>query len=415
MTHALVCASEIFGVATPIDVYLGVNEMLKQKHVFLTALLAVSTPAFAGGSSEDIASGAADSASTQASGTASSQADTSTSQNGSASAATNLSGSDATFAQGSAETATSTQTQRNSSGFIAIEDEQLEIDTSAISDGDGLGSIQIQWQISNNGDDWMVMPGAITPTFTPRDAQVGKYLRVMISYVDGQGNPEMLISPMSQPVQNVNDKPVGAPSIAGEAREGNTLKIDTSRITDEDGIGSLSFTWERSTTKTDWQSAPELLGDSLVLDQVDVGFSYRATVSYIDGFGTRETLTTEGTELVANVDNPLEGDVTVRGQAVEGNQLVASTSALTDYDGIASMLLFWESSADGRTWDVLDYANGESRLLLDQKLVGLKIRSRANVVDSFGVETVVTSNPTDAVRNVNNKPSGQLLIRRIGS
>ena len=398
--------------------------MLKQKHVFLTALLAVSTPAFAGGSSEDIAKGVADSASTQASSPAASLTTENTSQGSSATnagqtstanASNNLSGSDTTFAQGSAETATSTQTQRSNTGFIAIEDEQLEIDTSAISDGDGLGSIQIQWQISNNGDEWMVMPGAITPTFTPRDAQVGKFLRVMISYVDGQGNPEMLISPMSQAVQNVNDKPVGAPSIAGEAREGNTLKIDTSRINDEDGIGSLSFAWERSTTKTDWQPAPELLGDTLLLDQVDVGFSYRATVSYIDGFGSRESLTTEGTELVANVDDPLEGDVTVRGQAVEGNQLVASTSALTDYDGIASMLLFWESSADGRTWDVLDYANGENRLLLDQKLVGLKIRSRVNVVDSFGVETVVTSNPTDAVRNVNNKPSGQLLIRRIGS
>ena len=393
--------------------------MLKHKHVLLTALLAVSPPALAGGSSEDLASGASDSTSTQAS----SSANNDTGANASATSAstanstqnTTLSGSDATFAQGSAETATSTQTQRSNNGFIAIEDEQLEIDTSAITDGDGLGSIQIQWQISNNGDDWMVMPGAITPTFIPRDAQVGKFLRVMISYVDGQGNPEMLISPMSQAVQNVNDRPVGSPSIAGEAREGNTLKIDTSRINDEDGIGSLSFAWERSSTKTDWQPAPELLGDTLLLDQADVGFSYRATVSYIDGFGSRESLTTDGTELVANVDDPLEGDVTIRGQAIEGNQLVVSTSSLTDYDGIASMLLFWETSADGRTWDVIDYANGQNRLLLNQPLVGLKIRSRVNVVDSFGVETVVTSNPTDSVRNVNNKPSGQLLIRRIGS
>lgn len=393
--------------------------MLKHKHVLLTALLAVSPPALAGGSSEDIASGASDSASTQTTSSAnnntSSTASANTASTANSTQNTTLSGSDATFAQGSAETASSTQTQRSNNGFIAIEDEQLEIDTSAITDGDGLGSIQIQWQISNNGDEWMVMPGAITPTFTPRDAEVGKFLRVMISYVDGQGNPEMLISPMSQAVQNVNDKPVGSPSIAGEAREGNTIKIDTSRINDEDGIGSLSFSWERSSTKTDWQSAPELMGDTLLLDQVDVGFSYRATVSYIDGFGTRETLVTEGTELVANVDDPLEGEVTIRGQAVEGNQLVVSTSSLTDYDGIASMLLFWETSADGRTWDVIDYANGQNRLLLDQPLVGLKIRSRVNVVDSFGVETVVTSNPTDAVRNVNNKPSGQLLIRRIGS
>ena len=59
-----------------------------------------------------------------------------------------------------------------------------------------MGSIQVQWQISDDGDNWMVLPGAIQPRFVPRDAEVGKFLRVQISYVDGQGNPEMMISPM---------------------------------------------------------------------------------------------------------------------------------------------------------------------------------------------------------------------------
>ena len=36
--------------------------------------------------------------------------------------------------------------------------------------------------------------------------------------------------------------------------------------------------------------------------QADVGYSYRASISYIDGFGTRETLVTEPSE-IANVDN----------------------------------------------------------------------------------------------------------------
>ena len=398
----------------------GVDKMLKQKHVLVTALLAVSSPAFAGGSTEDLDKGST-ATTAQTTSASTSQTDTSTESASSNQTASNTSTASqssqtaSTQEQGSAAPAASQPVKRKPTGFVAIEDELLEIDTSAISDGDGLGSIQIQWQISDNGDDWMMMPGAITSAFTPRDAEVGKFLRVMISYVDGQGNPEMLVSPMSQAVQNVNDKPVGTPNITGDAREGNVLKVDTSRISDEDGIGSLSFTWERSITKTDWQPAPELLGDTLLLDQADVGFSYRATVSYIDSFGTKEMLITDGSELVANVDDPLEGDVIIRGQAVEGNQLVASTSTLTDYDGIASMLLFWESSADGRTWDVLGYADGKTKLLLDQSLVGLKIRSRVNVVDSFGVETVVMSSPTEAVRNVNNKPSGQLLIRRIGS
>ena len=98
---------------------------------------------------------------------------------------------------------------RNEQGFEAVENDELVIDTNSLADRDGMGSIQVQWQISDDGDNWMVLPGAIQPRFVPRDAEVGKFLRVQISYVDGQGNPEMMISPMSQPVRNVNDKPMG--------------------------------------------------------------------------------------------------------------------------------------------------------------------------------------------------------------
>lgn len=394
--------------------------MQKHGHILLALLLTASGPALAGGADSDKSTAAESTASTSQSTATTTDTASDTSAASSASTTTTSNSADTT-AQATTSEATTSQAsttqaaERTPTGFRAIEDEQLEIDTSTISDGDGLGSIQIQWQISDNGDEWRVMPGAITPNFIPRDAHVGRFLRVVVSYIDGQGNSEQLISPMSQAVENVNDTPVGQPEITGDARENSLLRVDTSRVSDEDGIGALAIAWERSTTKTEWQAAPELLGDTLALDQSDVGFSYRATVTYTDGFGTREVLTTEPTEIVANVDNPLQGDVVLRGVPTEGNEMVASTSSLTDYDGIASMALFWESSADGRTWDTLDYANGQVQLMLDQSLVGLKLRSRVEVVDTFGVETVVTSKPTEAVRNVNNKPAGQLLIRRVGS
>ena len=298
-------------------------------------------------------------------------------------------------------------------GFEAVENDELVIDTASLADGDGLGSIQVQWQISDDGDNWMVLPGAIQPRFVPRDAEVGKFLRVQISYVDGQGNPEMMISPMSQPVQNVNDKPMGRPELRGEAKENSTLAVDTSRISDEDGLGALSVIWQRSSERTNWENFPDQFDDSIQLAQSDVGFTYRAVVSYIDGFGTRETLVTDASETVANVDNPLEGEVIVRGQAVEGAELTANTSSLKDFDGIASVNLNWETSTDGRTWEELTSAGGSRNLSLEQTLVGMRVRARVNVVDNFGVESVAYSNATDAVRNVNNKPAGNILIRRV--
>ena len=314
------------------------------------------------------------------------------------------------------ETAVS-QAQQSSRGvgFEAIEDVQLVIDTSNIQDGDGIGSTQIQWQISKNGDDWQIIPGAITPTFTPRDAHVNKYLRVEVSYVDGQGNSESIISPNSSAVQNVNDKPVGVPVVVGEARENNTLTADLSRIIDEDGLGDINIDWERSTTKANWERLTDKANSVINLNQTDVGYSFRAVINYIDSFGTAETLFTEPTELVANVDNPLTGEIVIRGQALENNELVASLSSLADYDGIASTAFLWEASADGRTWDAINLPANSPTILLGQALVGMKIRINANIIDNFGVETKVFSAVTEPVRNVNDKPVGSLLIRSVGN
>ena len=313
------------------------------------------------------------------------------------------------------ETASSESAQSSrATGFDAIEDEQLVIDTSNIQDGDGIGNTQIQWQISENGDEWRIVPGAITPTFTPRDQHVNKYLRVQVSYVDGQGNSEVIISPSSSAVKNVNDNPVGAPVIVGESRENKTLSVDLSRITDEDGLGAINIDWERSTTKANWQRLPDKSNSVVSINQTDVGYSYRAVINYIDGFGTSETLYTEPTELVANVDNPLTGEIVIRGQAIENNELVASLSSLADYDGIASTAFRWEASTDGRTWDSINLPANSPTILLGQALVGMKIRISANIVDNFGVETKVISAVTEPVRNVNDKPVGTLLIRSVG-
>ena len=375
-----------------------------------TASLIAMSAAFAGG--------AADTTTSQSSSgvTASGQASETVSQTSASAASANATQSTVnSSATKTAELpqATAARQKQEKKGFDAVENDELVIDTASIGDGDGMGSIQIQWQISDDGDVWLSLPGAIRPSFVPRDSEVGRYLRVQISYVDGQGNPEMLISPMSEAVLNVNDKPMGMPIINGDAKEDSQLSADLSRISDEDGLGEMSIIWQRSTERQNWENFPDQFGAILQLKQGDVGFNYRSVVSYIDGFGTRETLVSEPSGIIVNVDNPLEGEVTIRGQATEGAELIANTSSLTDYDGISSLALFWEASSDGRTWEPLSSSGEARRLNLPQALVGNLIRARANVVDNFGVETVVYSTATEAVRNINNKPDGNIFIRRV--
>ena len=65
--------------------------------------------------------------------------------------------------------------------FVAIEDDPLIVDVSDIADSDGMGTSQIQWQISRDGKNWLNLSGAVQQSFTPREADVDQYLRVVIS------------------------------------------------------------------------------------------------------------------------------------------------------------------------------------------------------------------------------------------
>ena len=226
------------------------------------SIVAIGTAAHAGGlpASDDDSATSASSTSqttstakqtTAASSAASSTSGTTTSaSSGAAAASTDT----ATVAADTTQTAASEiadsgpttsgggeQGEAETGSFIAIEDDPLIIDASSVVDGDGVGSMQVQWQISDDGAIWGNHSGEIRQSFTPRERHVGRQLRVQLSYVDGQGNLETILSPPSSPVQNVNDKPNGAPQLVGAAMEEDSLVVDTSMISDDDGLGNLSL------------------------------------------------------------------------------------------------------------------------------------------------------------------------------
>ena len=311
-------------------------------------------------------------------------------------------------------TESSNEGSEDGEGFVAIEDDPLIVDATAIMDDDGMGEVSVQWQMLSNDGGWMNLTGATQQSFTPRQIHVGHRLRVVITYVDGQGNLETLISPSSTKVKNVNDKPSGAPILLGNALEEDALVVDTSTISDEDGIGSYEVIWQRSSTRTEWQTFPNATSEVLRLGQSHVGFSYRAVITYLDNQGTREILISNPSETVANVDDPVEGEVMIVGKPLEGSMLSVTTSGVSDEDGIASLSVSWEASRDGRNWRAIDGSN-YNQISLNQAHVGFQIRAKASVVDTFGVETLIYSQPSNTIKNVNNAPSGTINVRRVGS
>ena len=303
---------------------------------------------------------------------------------------------------------------RGDSTSDILEDEPLIADLTSIIDKDGIGEVNVVWKISNDGNVYRSIPGATNQSFTPRQEHVGKTLRVVLTYLDGQGNLETLTSSPTTPVVNVNDKPTGVVRLTGESAEDSALILDVSDVFDEDGMGPFNFTWQRTSPNTGWENYTEDDTEVLNLRQEHVSYTYRVRVEYVDGFDNREVIYSNESEAVRNVDDPVLGDVVILGEEKEGAILEARTDSLSDDDGIASIDVAWERSRDGRNWVSLTGENTK-RLNLDQTVVGSQVRVKATLVDRFGVETVLHSQPTRIIENVNNVPSGNVLIRRVSN
>ena len=304
--------------------------------------------------------------------------------------------------------------EKADSGGDVLEDEPLIADLTSIIDKDGIGEVNVVWKISSDGNAYRNIPGATNQSFTPRQEHVGKTLKVVLTYLDGQGNLETLTSAPTTPVINVNDKPTGVVRLTGESAEDSALILDVSDVFDEDGMGAFNYTWQRTSPNTGWENYTEDDTEVLNLRQEHVSFTYRVRVEYIDGFDNREVIYSNESEAVRNVDDPVLGDVVILGEEKEGAILEARTESLSDDDGIASIDVAWERSRDGRNWVSLTGENTK-RLNLDQTVVGSQVRVKATLVDRFGVESVLHSQPTRIIENVNNVPSGNVLIRRVSN
>ena len=307
-----------------------------------------------------------------------------------------------------------TNVDRASSTDNVLEDEPLIADLTSIIDKDGIGEVNVVWKLSNDGSSYRTIPGATNQSFTPRQEHVGKTLRVVLTYLDGQGNLETLTSAPTTPVVNVNDKPTGVVRLTGESAEDSALILDISDVYDEDGMGPFNFTWQRTSPNTGWENYTEDDTEVLNLRQEHVSYTYRVRVEYIDGFDNREVIYSNESEAVRNIDDPVLGDVVIMGEEKEGAVLEARTESLSDDDGIASIDVAWERSRDGRNWVSLTGENTK-KLNLDQTVVGSQVRVKATLVDRFGVETVLHSQPTRIIENVNNVPVGNVLIRRVSN
>lgn len=203
--------------------------------------------------------------------------------------------------------------------------------TNTLADADGMGEVTYQWRA--DGED---IAGAHGEAFTLTQDQVGKAITVVASYEDGGGAPEEVTSAPTAPIENVNDEPTGGVSISGVAQVGRTLTANTSTLADLDGLGDLSY---------EWRVNGEFVGDdsSLVLHQDMLGKAITVKVSYEDGYGAQESVSS-GEVMVTSPPTPEpEPTRTTETRTIGGRTVTIET--VTGPDGVPHRTIVAEPGA----------------------------------------------------------------------
>ena len=270
--------------------------------------------------------------------------------------------------------------------------ETLTASTTGISDSDGLTNATFTYQCikldSNLNDSDISGATSSTYTLVAGDADTG--IKVRVSFTDDRGNTESLTTESALIVTAANSPATGAPTISGTAQVGETLTASTSGISDSDGLTSATFTYQ---WLADDASISGATGSTYTLVAADSGKAIKVQVSFTDDRGNTESLTSVVTAAVTAVNSPATGAPTISGTAQAGETLTASTTGITDSDGLTNATFTYQWLADDAS---ISGATGSTYTLVAADS-GKAIKVQVSFTDDAGNTESLTSAATSAV------------------
>ncbi len=271
--------------------------------------------------------------------------------------------------------------------------EALTASTAGVSDADGLENAEFAYQWRRGGAD---IPGADGASYAVVEADEGERLKVRVAFADDAGNAERLTSAATDAVEaapRANAPAEGAPAIRGKARVGEALTASTSGVTDADGLDNAVFAhqWLRGGA-----DIPGATGATYTVVEAHLGERLKVRVAFEDDAGNEESLTsaaTDAVEAAPRANTPAEGGPAIRGKARVGGTLTASTSGVSDADGLENAEFAHQWLRGGAD---IPGATGASYAAVEADL-GERLKVRVEFADDAGNEESLTSAATKAV------------------
>ena len=167
----------------------------------------------------------------------------------------------------------------------------LTVDVTGIEDEDGLHDVEYTYQwvrvdadgTSNEED----ITDATADTYTLTDDDLGKKVKIEVSFPDDFGSDEQRTSAPTETVAGAPNTPAtGAPTITGTAQVGQTLTAVTTGIMDADGLTSVSYSYQWIRVDADGTSNPADITDetdaTYTLGDADLGTTLKVRVTFAD-------------------------------------------------------------------------------------------------------------------------------------
>ena len=177
--------------------------------------------------------------------------------------------------------------------------------TSGISDRDGPATLTFTYQWLADDVD---IASATASTYTLTASEKGKRLAVEVSFTDSDSNDYTLTSDATGLIRS--QAPTGTPTITGTATVGQELTAVTTGISDPDGPMTLTFTYQ-------WLADDDAIAGATAsmytITVPDRDKSLKVRVSFVDGSGDRETLTSGATALVVPATADARGSLRLQG------------------------------------------------------------------------------------------------------
>ena len=290
---------------------------------------------------------------------------------------------------------------RPPTGRPVVDDLSLNAVVYGINDRDGLTNATFSYQwLADDAE----VTGATSSSYTVAATDLGKTLKVRVSFTDDRGTEETVTSSASQVVTLRNFHPIGKPIVLGIFEVGQTLSADVSGIRDANGLTNATFSYQ-------W-FGERGHGEEFTLVAAHEGKFIWMRVTYTDDDGHEESVYSDFTVAeAARSNSPATGAPAITGTTQVGETLTADTSGIADADGLANVSYSYQWVANDGISDSDITGATDSTYTLVAADEGKTIKVQVTFTDDAANEETLASAATVAIAAMSSPNAGAPTIK----